>query len=91
MFPIGCTPMPTSTGRELDLIFGGPSWSYVALAAELPGPGDFVRTSIGETRVIVTRARDGQVHVLVNRCAHRGVMFRQARFAGRGRAPRRRS
>ena len=61
--------------RELERIFAGPSWSYVALAAEIPGPGDFVRTSIGETPVIVTRARDGQVHVLVNRCAHRGVMF----------------
>lgn len=61
--------------REQQRIFGGPSWNYVALAAEIPGPGDFVRTSIGETPVIVTRGRDGRVHVLVNRCAHRGVMF----------------
>ena len=61
--------------REQERIFGGPSWSYVALAAEIPGPGDFVRTSVGETPVIVTRGRDGTVHVLVNRCAHRGVMF----------------
>ena len=61
--------------REQERIFGGPSWSYVALAGEIPGPGDFVRTSIGEIPVIVTRGRDGQVHVLVNRCAHRGVMF----------------
>lgn len=61
--------------RELDVIFGGPSWSYVALAAEIPEPGDFVRTSVGELPVIVTRARSGAVHVLVNRCAHRGVAF----------------
>jgi salicylate 5-hydroxylase large subunit len=60
---------------ELARIFGGPSWSYVALAAEIPAAGDFVRTTIGETPVIVTRGRDGAVNVLVNRCAHRGVAF----------------
>lgn len=64
---------PAIYGKELDRIFGGPSWSYVALAAEVPTSGDFVRTSIGETPVIVTRGRDGAVNVLVNRCAHRGV------------------
>lgn len=61
--------------RELDLIFAGPSWSYVALAAEIPEAGDFVRTSVGELPVIVTRSRTGQIHALVNRCAHRGVAF----------------
>ncbi len=61
--------------RELDLIFSGPSWNYVALSAEIPEPGDFVRTSVGELPVIVTRSRRGEIHVLVNRCAHRGVAF----------------
>jgi nitrite reductase/ring-hydroxylating ferredoxin subunit len=36
-------------------------------------PGDHVLTTVGETPVIVTRGRDGDVNVLVNRCAHRGV------------------
>lgn len=61
--------------RELEHIFAGPSWSYVALAAEIPEPGDFVRTTVGELPVVVTRSRSGHVHVLVNRCAHRGVAF----------------
>jgi len=61
--------------REQERIFRGPSWSYVALAAEIPGPGDFVRTSIGDVPVIVTRDRRDAVHVLVNRCAHRGVQL----------------
>jgi len=60
--------------REQERIFGGPSWSYAALACEIPAPGDFVRTSVGETPVIVTRDRHGLVHVVVNRCAHRGVV-----------------
>src|SRR6476469_5949734 len=61
--------------REQERIFRGPSWSYVALEAEIPEPGDFVRTAVGDTPVIVTRDRHGVVHVLVNRCAHRGVQF----------------
>jgi salicylate 5-hydroxylase large subunit len=59
--------------RELERIFDGPSWNYVALEAELPSPGDHVLTTVGETPVIVVRDRDGDVNVLVNRCAHRGV------------------
>ncbi len=65
---------PELHGREQERIFRGPSWCYVALTAEIPAPGDFVRTSIGDTPVIVTRDRRGAVHVVVNRCAHRGVV-----------------
>jgi len=61
--------------RELDLIFYGDCWGYVALEAEIPKPGDFKSASIGERPVIVTRAEDGSVHVVANRCAHRGVRF----------------
>ena len=60
---------------EQERIFRGPSWSYVALSAEIPDAGDFVRTSVGDTPVIITRDRHGAVHVVVNRCAHRGVVL----------------
>jgi salicylate 5-hydroxylase large subunit len=66
---------PSLHRLEQERIFRGPSWNYVALACEIEGPGDFVRTSIGDTPVIVTRDRHGQVHALVNRCAHRGVVL----------------
>lgn len=59
--------------EELKKIFGGRSWSFVGLEAEIPGPGDFKRTSIGETSVIVVRDREGAIHVLRNQCAHRGL------------------
>jgi salicylate 5-hydroxylase large subunit len=61
--------------REQERIFRGPSWSYVGLAAEVPEPGDFRRTHVGETPVVVVRDRRGRVNVVVNRCAHRGVQF----------------
>ena len=57
---------------ELSRIFLGPTWQYLALAGELPQPGDYLTTFLGETPVIVTRGHDGEIHAMVNRCAHRG-------------------
>ena len=57
---------------ELDRIFLGPTWQYLALTGELPQPGDYLTTFLGETPVIVTRGHDGEIHAMVNRCAHRG-------------------
>jgi anthranilate 1,2-dioxygenase large subunit len=62
---------------EQDRIFKGPTWSYVALEVEIPNPGDFRTTYIGETPVIVNRALDGTLHAMVNRCAHRGAQVRR--------------
>jgi salicylate 5-hydroxylase large subunit len=68
---------PEVYAREQERVFCGPSWSYVALEAELPHAGDFKRTFIGEKPVLVVRDRDGSVNVVENRCAHRGVQFCQ--------------
>jgi anthranilate 1,2-dioxygenase large subunit len=57
---------------ELDRLFLGPSWQYLALANELPEVGDYKTTFLGETPVIVTRGEDGEIHAMLNRCAHRG-------------------
>ena len=43
---------PEVYARELERIFYGRHWSYVGLAAEVPEPGSFKRTSIGERSVI---------------------------------------
>ena len=63
--------------RELQRIFYGPSWNYVALEIEIPKAGDYVRTFVGEKSVVVTRDRDGGVNVVENRCAHRGTQICQ--------------
>lgn len=60
---------------EQERIFGGPFWNYVALAAEVPEPGDFVRSWVGDHPVIVVRTRRGTINVVSNRCAHRGLAF----------------
>src|SRR5580698_3139486 len=61
--------------RELERIFCGPTWNYVALTAEIPNPGDFKLTEIGDKPVIVARNQSGTINVFENRCAHRGVQF----------------
>jgi salicylate 5-hydroxylase large subunit len=71
---------PALYARELERIFYGPHWSYVGLEVEVPAPRSFKTTTIGERSVIVTRDRDGVIHVLENHCAHRGVRFCRARF-----------
>jgi anthranilate 1,2-dioxygenase large subunit len=63
--------------REQRRVFRGPTWNYLALEAELPNPGDFVTTRVGDTAVLVNRAQDGAVHAFVNRCMHRGAELRR--------------
>ena len=66
--------------REMQNIFRGRTWNYVALAAEIPDAGDYIRSYVGPVPVVVARNHDGSVHVFENRCAHRGVEFcREAR------------
>ncbi|MFH7826048.1 aromatic ring-hydroxylating dioxygenase subunit alpha [Kluyvera chengduensis] len=61
--------------RELEKIFYGKHWCYVALEAEIPEPGDFVRSVVGERSVIVVRNQQGEINVVENLCAHRGMRF----------------
>jgi salicylate 5-hydroxylase large subunit len=65
--------------RELERFFYRGHWCYVGLEAEIPHPGDFKRTVVGERSVILVRDRQGAVHVVENVCAHRGMQFCRAR------------
>jgi salicylate 5-hydroxylase large subunit len=61
--------------RELERFFYSGHWCYVGLEAEIPNPGDFKRTVVGERSVIMVRDQDGAINVIENVCAHRGVRF----------------
>ena len=61
--------------REIERIFHGRTWNYVALEAEVEKPGDFIRSNVGPTAVVVARAEDGSIGVFENRCAHRASEF----------------
>ena len=66
---------PEQYRLEQERIFKGPTWSYLCLAGEIPEPGDWVATTVGEVAVIVARGADGAINAFVNRCAHRGNLL----------------
>jgi anthranilate 1,2-dioxygenase large subunit len=66
---------PEQYALEQERIFKGEAWSYLCLASEIPDPGDWVATTIGEVAVIVARDDTGAVNAFVNRCAHRGNLL----------------
>ena len=63
---------------EMDRIFGH-AWVYVGHDAQVPNADDYWTTLIGKESVVMTRDKSGQIHVLFNRCPHKG-----ARIAGDG-------
>ena len=65
---------PEIYALEQEKLFRGPVWNYICLEAEIPNGGDYKTSWIAETPVIATRDHDGSVHVLVNRCAHKGAL-----------------
>jgi phenylpropionate dioxygenase-like ring-hydroxylating dioxygenase large terminal subunit len=59
---------------ELDRIFSR-TWQFLAHDTQIPRPGDFLTTFMGETPVLVVRQTDGSVKALLNACTHRGTML----------------
>ncbi len=57
--------------KEMVRVFGG-TWTYVAHESQIPKPDSFITTNLGIRPVIVTRDGLGKIHVLLNRCTHRG-------------------
>ena len=74
-FRTGSTPISDIYQREVERIFHGRTWNYVALEAEVPNAGDFIRSNVGPTPVVVARAEDGSINVFENRCRHRAAEF----------------
>jgi phenylpropionate dioxygenase-like ring-hydroxylating dioxygenase large terminal subunit len=69
---------------EMDRIFNN-TWVWVAHASEIPDTGSFKMSHVGRQPVIVTRDREGKVHVMLNRCRHRaGSVCEQRRGKAKG-------
>jgi salicylate 5-hydroxylase large subunit len=69
--------------QELTRIWYGENWLYVGLDCEVPNVGDFKTTVLGERPVVMVRSAPGEISVVENRCAHRGLRFCQERFGHR--------
>lgn len=57
---------------ELDRVFRR-AWLFMCHESQIVNAGDFFQTYMGEDQVVVTRAKDGGISVLLNSCRHRGA------------------
>ncbi|MEO8856143.1 MAG: Rieske 2Fe-2S domain-containing protein, partial [Burkholderiaceae bacterium] len=74
---------PEQHKTELERFFYTKHWNYVGLEAEVPNAGDFKRTVVGERSVIMVRGGAGEISVVENVCAHRGMQFCRERHGNR--------
>ena len=65
---------PAIFDLEMERIWGN-AWIFIGHESQVKNPGDFFTTTIGKQPVIVTRHNDGQVHIMYNRCAHKGAQL----------------
>jgi benzoate/toluate 1,2-dioxygenase alpha subunit len=59
---------------EMNHIFEG-GWVYLAHESQVPEIKDHFPMYIGRQPVVITRDKQGDVHGLVNACAHLGAML----------------
>jgi phenylpropionate dioxygenase-like ring-hydroxylating dioxygenase large terminal subunit len=57
---------------ELEKLFAR-AWLFVGHESQIPNPGDFFTSRMGEESVILCRDKKGEVHVFLNSCRHRGM------------------
>jgi phenylpropionate dioxygenase-like ring-hydroxylating dioxygenase large terminal subunit len=57
---------------EITQLFGR-AWIYVGHESQVAQPGDYVTALIGKQPVVMVRHSDNSIHVLYNRCAHKGA------------------
>jgi phenylpropionate dioxygenase-like ring-hydroxylating dioxygenase large terminal subunit len=58
--------------QEQEQIFSR-AWLFVGHECQVPKPDDFYVSRMGEESVILTRDRQGKLHVFLNSCRHRGM------------------
>jgi len=58
---------------EMKYIFEG-NWIYLAHESQLANNNDYLTMFMGRQPIIVSRDRKGELHAVLNACAHRGAM-----------------
>lgn len=60
------------------------TWIYVGHESQVKAPGDYYMMQIGNQPMVMVRAKDRKIHVLFNRCPHRGALLCSDRSGNTG-------
>ncbi|WP_150293800.1 Rieske 2Fe-2S domain-containing protein [Sphingobium estronivorans] len=74
---------PAMFDLEMKHIFEG-NWVFLAHESQIPEPNDYFTTWIGRKPVVITRDKNGELHGLINACAHRGAMLCRRKHGNKG-------
>jgi phenylpropionate dioxygenase-like ring-hydroxylating dioxygenase large terminal subunit len=69
---------------EIERLFAN-TWVYVGHDSQVPNSGDYFTTTVGSQPVLMVRHEDGVVHVLYNRCPHKGTRIANETCGNTGR------
>ena len=59
---------------EMEHLFAN-TWVYAGHASQLPKPGNFLTTTVGNQSLLISRHTDGEIYVSYNRCPHKGTQI----------------
>ncbi|HEX7854521.1 MAG TPA: Rieske 2Fe-2S domain-containing protein [Sphingobium sp.] len=68
---------------EMKHIFEG-NWIFLAHESQIPEPNDYFTTWIGRQPIVITRDKGGELHAMINACAHRGAMLCRRKHGNKG-------
>jgi benzoate/toluate 1,2-dioxygenase subunit alpha len=68
---------------EMVHIFEG-NWVFLAHESQIPDNNDYFSTWIGRKPIMITRDKSGELHAMINACAHRGAMLCRRKHGNKG-------
>ncbi len=57
---------------EMDRIWGH-SWVFIGHESQVPDPGSYTTLEVASQPLVMVRDEEGEIHVLFNRCGHKGA------------------
>jgi benzoate/toluate 1,2-dioxygenase subunit alpha len=60
------------------------NWVYLAHESQVPNNNDYYTTWIGRQPIVITRDKTGELHAVINACAHKGAMLCRRKHGNKG-------
>lgn len=60
------------------------NWVYLAHESQVPNINDYYTTWIGRQPIVITRDKTGELHAVINACAHKGAMLCRRKHGNKG-------